>query len=61
MNPLWKNLLYLHGHITHAELAWKPDTRIPPNAPKAVIAIGKPRFVARSTCALAWPRLIAPR
>lgn len=61
MNPLWKNLLYLHSHITHTELAWKPDTRVPPNPPMAIIANRRPESVARLPCALAWPRLIAPR
>jgi hypothetical protein len=61
MNPLWKNLLYLHGHITHAELAWKPDSHVPTNPPRADIAISRPRSLVRSACALAWPRLIAPR
>ena len=61
MNPLWRNLLYLHGHITHTELTWKPDTRVPPNPAKAVIASRKPESVVRAPRPSAWPRLIAPR
>jgi hypothetical protein len=61
MNPLWKNLLYLHGHIAHAGLAWKPDARLPPDRRRTVGAISKPRAMVRLSCAAVWPRLIAPR
>ena len=32
MKPLWKQLLYLHGHALPVPLAWRADAAPPPAA-----------------------------
>jgi len=59
MSSLWTNLLFLHGHITHTDLAWRPDTRTETDRRKTVIR--KPKSIARMCCASIWPRLVGPR
>jgi hypothetical protein len=59
MNSLWKNLLFLHGHITHTDLAWRPDTRTEPDRCKG--AARKLKAIVPMCCASIWPRLIGPR
>ena len=64
MSSIWKDLLFLHGHLLHKDdLAWReeattpaaPDTK-PAEAP--VTRDGK--AVALSCCAAVWPRIVAP-
>ncbi|HWX65977.1 MAG TPA: hypothetical protein VNZ27_06040 [Rhodanobacter sp.] len=59
MNSIWKNLLSLHGHITHADLAWRPDTRT--EADQHKVATKKAKSIALMCCVSAWPRLVGPR
>ena len=59
MNSPWKNLLFLHGHVTHTDLAWKPDTRSEPDRRKA--ATRKLKTIVPMCCASIWPRLAGPR
>lgn len=58
MNSIWKGLLFLHGHIIHRDLAWRPD-------PQGQRATAKPAANAQrrmlAQCASVWPRLAGPR
>jgi hypothetical protein len=56
MNSLWKNLLFLHGHISHTDLAWRPDTRT-----ERKVAARKLKVIVPMCCASIWPRLVGPR
>ena len=60
MNSLWKDLLFLHGHLLHKEdLDWRPDASAKPAQD------GKDPTPARHTvlacCAHVWPRIAGPR
>ena len=59
MNSLWKNLLFLHGHISHTDLAWRPDTHTEPDRRKG--ATSKLKAIVPMCCASIWPRLVGPR
>ncbi|GGY32339.1 hypothetical protein GCM10008098_27250 [Rhodanobacter panaciterrae] len=59
MSSLWTNLLFLHGHVTHNDLPWRPDTRTTTSRRKPAPA--KPKTIARMCCAAVWPRLVGPR
>ncbi len=59
MNSIWKDLLFLHGHIVHKEdLDWRPDPAPRPAPCKE--ARGTMRTVL-ACCANVWPRIMGPR
>jgi hypothetical protein len=61
MNSLWKDLLFLHGHLVRKEdLVWRSDTCTGAERDKN----GKKRMagsIAVKCCAAVWPRLAGPR
>jgi hypothetical protein len=61
MNSIWKDLLFLHGHLVRKEdLAWRPDPHTEANRDEA--AAKKARSTVVKCCAaVVWPRLSAPR
>ena len=60
MSSLWTNLLFLHGHVAHNDLSWRPDTRTTTDRRKP--GAGKSKSIARMCCAaMIWPRLVGPR
>lgn len=64
MHSLWKDLLFLHGHLLHKEdLDWRPEPE-PAPGPSDDIAGADP--AAKTTrilacCAGVWPRIMHPR
>jgi hypothetical protein len=60
MNSLWKDLLFLHGHLLHKEdLNWQPDAPASQAQDKDVA-----RSIKRSMlvcCTHGWPRIVGPR
>ncbi len=59
MNSLWKDLLFLHGHLVHKEdLDWRPE---PKPAPNPASDAAKARRNTLACCAGVWPRIMAPR
>ena len=66
MSSLWKDLLFLHGHLTPTDLAWRPDARSDADGRKAIVRrksrTRKARLIASACCMPAsWPRLAGPR
>lgn len=70
MSSLWKDLLFLHGHLAHKEdLLWRDQaaTGQAPETPCAETPIGKAVAAAGSAQKPSkerthrWPRLAAPR
>jgi hypothetical protein len=60
MNPIWKDLLFLHGHVVRKEdLIWSAETRTP--AQRAEADARKLKSATVRCCMAAWPRLVAPR
>ncbi|UJJ56928.1 hypothetical protein [Rhodanobacter denitrificans] len=67
MHSLWKDLLFLHGHLLHKDdLDWRPEPEPAPGptdgaaGPGAGPAARTVRHVL-ACCASAWPRIMAPR
>jgi hypothetical protein len=58
MKSIWKNLLFLHGHVMHKDLAWRPNPQNQDAKRKSPAA--KQRAVL-AHCAAVWPRLMGPR
>ncbi|WP_426687421.1 hypothetical protein [Rhodanobacter ginsengiterrae] len=60
MNSLWKDLLFLHGHLLHKEdLDWQPDAPAKPVQEGKNVTLAKPTVLA--CCAHVWPRIAGPR
>ncbi|OOG49590.1 hypothetical protein B0E50_05625 [Rhodanobacter sp. C01] len=59
MSSLWTNLLFLHGHIAHADLPWRSDTCTETGRRKPTPR--KPKSIVRMCCVAVWPRLVGPR
>ncbi len=61
MNSIWKDLLFLHGHLVRKEdLVWHADTRTEANRDNSD-ARKKTSSVALKCCVAMWPRLAGPR
>ncbi|MEY2150225.1 MAG: hypothetical protein EPN68_16290 [Rhodanobacter sp.] len=59
MFSLWKDLLFLHGHMLRKEnLDWRPDA---PSAQQPDKHGRKARRAAAACCATVWPRIMGPR
>jgi hypothetical protein len=59
MNSLWKDLLFLHGHLLHKEdLDWQPDASANPAQGGKEVAPNKHTVLA--CCAHVWPRIMSP-
>jgi hypothetical protein len=56
MHSIWTRLLFLHGHVAHKDLAWRPDAQRRKSRPFA-----KPQRTLLARCAAVWPRLMGPR
>jgi len=62
MNPLWKDLLILHGHVVRKEdLTWAPDTGPDPDRDESGAKKTRPNALKCCMAAVVWPRLAAPR
>ena len=64
MSSIWKDLLFLHGHITNIDPSWRPDPQDDAGERKAIAdkaTAKKVKSIAAMCCASAWPRLIRPR
>jgi len=61
MNSLWKDLLFLHGHLVRKEdLAWRSDTHAGADRNSGDTRKKASSVVVRC-CAMIWPRLAGPR
>ena len=61
MNSLWKDLLFLHGHLVRKEdLAWRSDTCIGTGRDNNA-GRKKPSSIVLNCCVAIWPRLAGPR
>lgn len=61
MSSLWKDLLFLHGHLVRKEgLVWRSDTRAGAERDKNGTR-RKAGSIAVKCCAAVWPRLAGPR
>jgi len=61
MNSLWKDLLFLHGHLVRKEdLAWRSDAHTEADRGSSD-ARKKVNSVVVQCCAAIWPRLAGPR
>lgn len=60
MTSLWKDLLFLHGHLAHKnDLDWREDApAVEAPAPDAGEAASK--AAALACCASVWPRIVVP-
>jgi hypothetical protein len=60
MSSLWKDLLFLHGHLVHKEdLDWHPEAPTEPTQNSA--NVGKTKRAILACCAHVWPRIMSPR
>lgn len=60
MNSIWKDLLFLHGHLVHKEdLTWSAEVRTEADRDKT--RASKVRSAVVKCCMSVWPRLAAPR
>ena len=60
MNSLWKDLLFLHGHLVRKEdLDWQPDA--PANPPQDGKQVTLAKRTVMACCAHVWPRMASPR
>jgi hypothetical protein len=60
MNSLWKDLLFLHGHLLRKEdLNWQPDA--PTKEAQAKNAAKTAKRSVLVCCAHVWPRIMGPR
>ena len=67
MSSIWKDLLFLHGHLLHKDdLEWRAETAGPetPDAEAAGTAEAPTardrKAAAMACCAIVWPRIMAP-
>jgi hypothetical protein len=61
MSSLWKDLLFLHGHLVRKEdLDWRRDTRVEADPNKTDIR-KRAHSLASTCCVAVWPRLSGPR
>jgi len=59
MNSLWKDLLFLHGHLAHKEdLHWRPDTHVKQAQDKGT---ANPKRTILACCVSVWPRIVGLR
>jgi hypothetical protein len=63
MSSLWKDLLFLHGHMTQANLIWSDvDTATDRDDATAKKATPHAQTCAAACCVVAGlPRIVAPR
>ncbi|MGB3269429.1 MAG: hypothetical protein WBA65_05685 [Rhodanobacter sp.] len=64
MSSIWKDLLFLHGHLLHKDdLEWRAETA-PAETPVAEAAeaptASDKKAAALACCAIVWPRIMAP-
>ncbi|EIM00767.1 hypothetical protein LRK24_02515 [Rhodanobacter denitrificans] len=65
MHSLWKDLLFLHGHLLHKDdLDWHPEPEPAPDPASDATGSGHAAKTARhalACCASVWPRIMSPR
>jgi hypothetical protein len=63
MSSLWKDLLFLHGHMAHANLIWSDvDTAAEHDEANAGRPAPRAPTCVAACCAVAGlPRIVAPR
>ena len=61
MNSIWKDLLFLHGHLVRKEdLVWRADTCTEANRDNSSTR-KKTSSIVLKCCVTMWPRLAGPR
>jgi hypothetical protein len=65
MSSIWKDLLFLHGHLLHKDdLEWRAETAAAETpdaeAAEAPTARDRKKAAALACCAVVWPRIMAP-
>lgn len=64
MSSIWKDLLFLHGHLLHKDdLEWRTETPAADTADPAVAEAAASRdanAAALACCAAVWPRIVVP-
>ncbi|WP_426701239.1 hypothetical protein ACPPVV_18015 [Rhodanobacter sp. Col0626] len=61
MTSLWKDLLFLHGHLVHKEdLDWRADIQAN-QASQSPRKDDKTKRAIVACCAHVWPRIVGPR
>ena len=65
MSSIWKDLLFLHGHLLHKDdLEWREETAAAETpdaeAAEAPTARDRKKAAALACCAVVWPRIMAP-
>lgn len=61
MTSLWKDLLFLHGHLLHKEdLEWQADTQTNQDR-QAQRKDDQTRRAIVACCTHVWPRIAGPR
>lgn len=64
MSSIWKDLLFLHGHLLHKDdLEWRAEataTETPDAEAAEAPAAPDRKAAALACCAIVWPRIMAP-
>jgi len=64
MSSIWKDLLFLHGHLLHKDdLEWRtesPATDTADSAAAKTPASRDAKAAALACCAAVWPRIVVP-
>ncbi|CAM5636149.1 hypothetical protein [Rhodanobacter lindaniclasticus] len=64
MSSIWKDLLFLHGHLLHKDdLEWRQDSaalETPDPKPAETPDTRDGKAAALACCAAVWPRIAAP-
>ncbi|MBQ4855013.1 hypothetical protein IMW82_10055 [Rhodanobacter sp. B2A1Ga4] len=64
MHSLWKDMLFLHGHLLHKDdLDWRPEPEPTPGPASSTGTRNVARTARRALacCASVWPRIMSPR
>ena len=65
MSSIWKDLLFLHGHLLHKDdLEWRAATEAEDKTAEAeateAAGARERKAAALACCAVVWPRIVAP-
>jgi len=64
MSSIWKDLLFLHGHLLHKDdLEWRAETPAADTADTEAVEAPVSRDAKAAElacCAAVWPRIVAP-
>lgn len=64
MSSIWKDLLFLHGHLLHKDdLEWRAETantETPDDEAAEATTTRDAKAATLACCAAVWPRIVAP-